>query len=194
MVSRRSYAKGIAKRDEILRAGLAVFAEKGYLHTSIRELAEAANLSQAGLLHYFGSKEELLVAILRRREEENAAKDSTVEPLDNFINVIHGNVTVPGLAQLFAVMSTAATDESHPAHEFFLERNAHLRSLFSASIRHRQAAGELDAAIDPERVATILIAVADGLQTQWLTDERVDMAGALDYLWELLHSVSPRGE
>lgn len=186
MSTRGPYAKGVAKRDEILQAALTVFAENGYLRTSIRDLAEAANLSQAGLLHYFGSKEELLVAILSRREERNAAARGDADTLSYFFDVVHGNVAVPGLAQLFATMSTAAIDDNHPAHSFFVDRYTHMRGQLAAALRERQTAGRLNPSLDPQLLATILVAVADGLQVQWLIDEDVDMPAAIDYLWNVL--------
>ena len=45
----------------------------GPLAQSVRELADAVGLSQAGLLHYFSSKEELFTAILRKRDEVDFA-------------------------------------------------------------------------------------------------------------------------
>lgn len=186
VTARRSYAKGIAKREEVLRAGLAVFAENGYQKTSIRELAEAANLSQAGLLHYFGSKEELLVAILDRREQENQREAADTDDLDRFFEVIRRNVAVPGLAQLFAVMSTCAIEEAHPAHSFFLDRNERLRERLGDAIHARQQTGEISSTLDAARIATILIATADGLQVQWLIDPEVQMSHALDDLWALI--------
>nr|WP_157347546.1 TetR/AcrR family transcriptional regulator [Nocardioides sp. MAH-18] len=44
---------------------MALFAERGYHGTGIRQLADAAGLSSASLYHYMGTKEELLVAIMR---------------------------------------------------------------------------------------------------------------------------------
>src|SRR6266540_686147 len=64
MASRGPYAKGVAKREEILTAALEVIAQHGYRKTSTRELAAAVGLSEAGLLHYFGSKEKLFEAVL----------------------------------------------------------------------------------------------------------------------------------
>lgn len=69
MARRGSYAKGIAKREEILDAALDIVARVGYSRTTVRELAQAVGLSQTGLLHYFGTKEQLFVEILRRRDE-----------------------------------------------------------------------------------------------------------------------------
>lgn len=68
---RGSYAKGIAKREEILTRALDVIAREGYRGASVKAIAEAVGLSQAGLLHYFGSKEELFTAVLRKRDEND---------------------------------------------------------------------------------------------------------------------------
>jgi AcrR family transcriptional regulator len=73
MARRGSYAKGVAKREEILTAALDVIARQGYGRASVRELADAVGLSQAGLLHYFSSKEELFAEVLRKRDEVDGA-------------------------------------------------------------------------------------------------------------------------
>src|SRR3982751_4591907 len=71
---RGSYAKGVAKREEILERALDVIAREGYRGASVKELADAVGLSQAGLLHYFDSKEELFAEILRKRDEVDAVQ------------------------------------------------------------------------------------------------------------------------
>lgn len=48
---------------QVLRAAARVFADKGYHRASIRDVAEAAGLSLAGLYYYVRSKEELLFRI-----------------------------------------------------------------------------------------------------------------------------------
>ena len=50
MSPRGPYAKGVAKREEILGVALDLFARDGYDKTSFREVARATGLSQAGLL------------------------------------------------------------------------------------------------------------------------------------------------
>ena len=59
----------VAKREQILDAALDEFARRGYDRTSMREIARQTGLSQAGLLHYFSTKEELFLAVLRRRDD-----------------------------------------------------------------------------------------------------------------------------
>ncbi len=51
--------------ERVQAAALTLFAERGYHGTGIRQLADAAGLSSASLYHYMGTKEELLVAIMR---------------------------------------------------------------------------------------------------------------------------------
>ena len=54
-----------SSQDRVQSAALRLFAERGYHGTGIRQLADAAGLSSASLYHYMGTKEELLVAIMR---------------------------------------------------------------------------------------------------------------------------------
>jgi len=52
-----------AQLDQILDIAAEIFSEKGYHDASIRDLAERAQMSLAGLYYYFRSKEELLFLI-----------------------------------------------------------------------------------------------------------------------------------
>jgi AcrR family transcriptional regulator len=188
MARRGSYAKGIAKREEILTAALDVIARNGYRRTSVRELADAVGLSQAGLLHYFSSKEELFQEILRKRDEVDATAFQGLRetPLEGFFAVIRHNSEVPGLVQLYAQVSTEAGDPEHPAHEFFVQRYEQFRAMVSQLMRDEQAAGRIDTDLDPERLANLFLAAADGLQTQWMLDPSIDMADHVAYLWQLV--------
>lgn len=197
MARRGSYAKGIAKREEILTAALEVVARNGYGKASVRELADAVGLSQAGLLHYFSSKEELFAEILRKRDEVDretiaaADADHELSMLDGFVQVVRHNADVPGLVQLYARLSNEATDADHAARPFFDERFRAFRQMAADGIRDSQREGALPAGLDPERTATILLAVSDGLQTQWLMDPSIDMAGHIEYLLELIKPATP---
>lgn len=49
----------------ILRAAATLIAQRGYHGASMRDLGKAVGLQMASLYHHFGSKQELLVAIMR---------------------------------------------------------------------------------------------------------------------------------
>jgi AcrR family transcriptional regulator len=184
------YAKGLAKREEILTTALDVIARTGYRRTSVRELAAAVGLSQAGLLHYFASKEDLFAEILLKRDDVDVARAVADEltPLETMVSIVQHNAGVPGLVQLSAQYSIEAADPDHPGHAAIADRYAGLRRLLVDDIETRKADGRLPAHLDAERSATLLIAAADGLQTQWLIDPGLDMAGHLTYLVSLLGS------
>ena len=191
---RGSYAKGVAKREEILNRALEVIAREGYSGASVKELADAVGLSQAGLLHYFGSKEELFTEILRKRDEVDTAAfglaaDGSIADDDiraGYLGVIGHNSEVPGLVQLYARLSVDAADPQHPAHQFFVERGEGMRAVFAEVIGRKQQAGEITDRIAPETLARIFQAVADGLQVQFMLEPDVDMAATVAALFDVL--------
>jgi AcrR family transcriptional regulator len=193
-MQRGQYAKGIAKREEILDVALELFTKKGYDRTSVREIARLAGLSQAGLLHHFSTKEELFTEVLRRRDVRNreAFRSSQDDPnsISRLVSVVRQNMTQPGMVRLYVTMSAESTDVGSPARSYFEERYRSLRSEVADDVRTKQDRGELSAELHPDAVASLLIAAADGLQLQWLLEEDgPDMGGLIDQLWTALRHV-----
>ena len=60
------------KRARILNEAVVLFGEHGYAGTSLADIANAADISKAGLLHHFSSKDELFAKVLERRDREDA--------------------------------------------------------------------------------------------------------------------------
>lgn len=193
MVRRGSYAKGIAKREEILRAALAVVGREGYHGASVKELADAVGLSQAGLLHYFDSKDELFVEILRTRDEVDMAGRAEAmhaatfdEMRDGYLDIVRHNANVPGLVELFTRLAADAADPEHPSRAFFAERGAGLRERWTETITDAQDAGRIRAGIDPMLAARLLQAVSDGAQMQLLVEPELDMTAVIETLFALM--------
>ena len=193
MSSRGPYAKGQARRAEILRVALEIVAEKGCRSTSNREIAQRVGLTQAGLMHYFGSREELYMAILRTRDERDTAEFWRKQPnIDGFLAIMEHNTRVPGLVQLYIEFSAEASVGLHPAHGFFEERYAWVRGNLGDAVRAAQEVGEMGPGADPREVADLMIAAADGFQQQWLLDPSLDMVARLRHLWDGLVAASHR--
>ncbi|PZF53805.1 TetR family transcriptional regulator [Curtobacterium sp. MCSS17_008] len=195
MARRGSYAKGIAKREEILTVALDLVAQQGFRRTSIKDIADAVGLTQAGLLHYFDSKDDLWVEILRRRDEVDLAQEwHATDPGSLLAAIVRHNTEVPGLVQMFVNLSAAAaTDPEHPAHEYFRERYERSRRDFARDFRAMQADGRLRPDVDPEQLASVLLAISDGMQIQWLYDPSRDMAEHVELVARLAiaQSVTP---
>jgi AcrR family transcriptional regulator len=54
------------RRQQILKTALSVFAERGFANTTIKDLADAADISSGLMYHYFPSKEKLLEAAVEQ--------------------------------------------------------------------------------------------------------------------------------
>lgn len=187
MATRGPYAKGAAKRTEILGAALEAVAQHGTRRTYVSEVADRVGLTQAGLMHHFRSREELYQEIIRARDEHDSATYAEAPTgIEGFFAVIEHNQAVPGLVQLYVEFSAEATHPEHPSHDFFLARYANLRDALERDISLAQDSEEMSGDVDAAAVADLLIAAADGLQTQWLLDRSVDMGGRLRALWRSL--------
>ncbi|MGW0709937.1 TetR/AcrR family transcriptional regulator [Streptomyces sp. NPDC002643] len=169
--------RGEERRSEIVRAALEVIAERGYRAASMAAVAERVGLTQQGLLHYFPTKEALLVAVLKERDRWDAVPDSPLR-LDLLASLVEYNSMRPGIVQTFSALLGESVTEGHPARDFFTERYGRVRGAMAEVLRVEY--GErLPSGLTPERAAPLLVAVMDGLQYQWLLDpEGVDMAAA----------------
>jgi AcrR family transcriptional regulator len=153
-----------------------------------------AGLSQAGLLHHFSTKEELFIEVLRRRDvrnrEEFTSSQDDPNSISRLVSIVRRNMTQPGLVRLYVTMSAESTDVDSTARSFFEERYRSLRAEVARDVRKKQRLGELSAELDPDAVASLLIAAADGLQIQWLLEsEGRDMGVLMEQLWTALRHV-----
>ena len=55
------------KREHILAVAEKLFGDQGFDGTSVRDIAQHANVNLAMISYYFGSKEKLLEALLEQR-------------------------------------------------------------------------------------------------------------------------------
>lgn len=62
--------KSLQKKQYILETARKVFVEKGYKNVTMKDIVEACDISRGGLYLYFGSTEELLIAVLQQEAEE----------------------------------------------------------------------------------------------------------------------------
>ncbi len=188
MAARGPYAKGKAKRAEILDAALEVIEREGYTAATVKELADEVGLSQNGLLHYFGSKDALFAEILRRRDELAAIEIDTRRPgfaegiVEDLLSAVDAETSSPGLAQLALRVTGEATEPEHIAHDFLTERYESVRVVVREAIVELQADGRLRSEVDAEAVAELVFAAWDGLRIQWMYDRSIDVRGRMKYL------------
>lgn len=178
--ARNPRAGTLERREAVLRAAMNVFGARGYNKGGLVEVAAQAGMTHAGVLHHFGSKEGLLIAMLKYRDGEAVdglpGRPQVEGPLflDHLVETVTENTKRPGVVQAYAVLSGESVTEGHPAQDYFRERTARLRAKIAGVLDEvtggRASQDELNDA------ASTLIAMMDGLQLQWLLDPTaVDM-------------------
>ena len=135
------------KRARILNEAVVLFGEHGYAGTSLADIANAADISKAGLLHHYSSKDELFAKVLERRDREDALSILVESPASGEDIV---DVPVDAVGNMDTLEVAAAPDiDVDPwslLHRYIelLERNVARRDL--TAIYTATAVSVLDAA------------------------------------------------
>lgn len=181
----------LERRQEIVRAAARTFGTKGYQKGSLIDIAAQVGMTHAGVLHHFGSKEALLIAVLEYRDAEDLeilAKQEMPQGIDLFWHLTRtamANTQREGIVQTYAAITGESVTEDHPARSFVISR-------FSALRRYIEDALRLVCGPDlPEDICThaasSVIGVMDGIQLQWLLDkEAVDLPEATRFALEAI--------
>ena len=192
MAVSRTRPEGLLQRERILRAATELFAARGYRGASLEAVAQAVGITRQGVLHYFPSKVLLLLGVLDLRDQDDTARiEAQADQLSGFADgllaAVRHNQAAPALPRLYTVLSAESVDPEHPGHDRFRERYETVRAALALGIAEAQEAGEVTDRIAPDRLATLIAAVMDGLQLQFLLDpEAVDMVEPLADLLSLL--------
>ncbi len=169
----RTYARGRATKAHLLDVARDHFAEVGYRGSSLRDIAQRADMSHPGLLYHFPTKEALLMAVLERRDQVDGELtpvrgEDGMLAIENLIASAYRNESHRGVVELFAAVSAEATAPDHPAHGFFIDRYRSLVARLTEALEKVAADGALREGVDPASAAVRSVAVMDGLQVQWL--------------------------
>ena len=176
---------------------MAVFGAHGYHKGALVEVAERAGMTHAGVLHHFGSKEGLLIAVLQYRDGEAVAGLGAREQVEgpaflrHIVDTVRENTERPGVVQAYTVLSGESVTDGHPAQNYFRDRLSTLRHKIErtlSDVTHNDDPAKLRDA------ANTLIAVMDGLQVQWLlSPDEVDMPGTVAQTLDMLIDRLNRG-
>ena len=110
---------------------------RGFNGMSLQAVADEVGITQAGVLHYVGSKHGLLVEVIHRYYDRSSA-------LDDYLSLFHPggafegqspkipeycrllvaeNNSQPELVMLFQMLNTEAMSAESPLHEYFNDRS-----------------------------------------------------------------------
>ncbi len=181
------------RRREIIEAARNSFLRNGFHQTTTDEICHEAAITPGGLYHYFGSKEEIISAVI-----EDAAR-STVEDLRRTATA-SGDVrsAVDALGSLFFqwarapeldgatrlnVEIWAETLRNEKLAEITRGSRAIRRQWLESLIGQAKSEGVYAEQVDPRGLADLIMAIFDGLSLgRLLWPDGFDLEGALQSL------------
>lgn len=172
--STRRVDSAAATRQRLLDAAAKAFAEAGYGGASVRDIARRAECTTGALYAHFDGKEDLFLALLDQRYANKARE------LSALVEEAAGQSdAVQRLTARFAALGRADGDWDLLATEFWLfaarrpdvrrklaAAHHRLRSEVARIIEAQRGAEGSNRAMDPLALATMAIAIGDGLGIQ----------------------------
>jgi len=178
---RGPYAKSDQRRHVLSKAALDLVRKHGHRNVSVSDIAELAETSEATVFYHFPTKEALLIAALAQHDDENIrARGSEAGAIADMGARAEAGVQRTNYARLYNELAGAAADPAHPANEFFQARWARSTAVVATDIRRLQEAGRVDAAIDADATAHLLLAAWEGLQLQWMQGPAFDIRALIE--------------
>ena len=179
-----------AKKENIIRAAIRVFAQSGYTATRIIDVARAAGIGKGTIYEYFRSKEDLFFAVFQQVMQDSeapmaAAVASGHGSVARRLKVLSEGLISSWLGKLDLYSLTmefwSATTVSASRERFktaFQEAYRTFRHVLAALIQEGMDSGEFASASRPLEVASGLIGMWDALLLQAWLDNTFDALGA----------------
>lgn len=189
----RSRPETVLRRQEILKAAIEIFGSKGSVHGTLGDIAEQVGMTHAGILHHFGSKDQLLLEVLTYRDAtdvEDLEEKHIPAGIDFFRHLVgtaFRNASRAGIVQAYVVLSAESVTDGHAARDYFEERYRTLREEAVEAFEMLCAERGITAPPTVRHASAAILAVMDGFQVQWMLDPRtVDLGEASEFAIEAI--------
>lgn len=154
-----SQAEYPGARQRLMDAGKALFSERGFAATSIRQIAQQADCNLALIHHYFGSKEGLLSALVEAQMREDApellrAMTAAGSPKDRLRRFIE--MTVDHLAKDSALLRIAHQELMHSDSPFLARLLGPIEGVLKALSAQFREQGA-DERLEPRMLAYLMM-------------------------------------
>jgi AcrR family transcriptional regulator len=135
---------------------------------TLGQIARAAGVTPAGLLHHFTSKEQLLHAVLDARDADDLANaDVSGDIIVQLERVAERFRRSPEMIGMFTVLLTENLNPESALHGRFLNRYRDASEIIADGIRRGQCAGRYRSDLNPAVKAVEIVAFLTGMETSW---------------------------
>jgi len=170
-----------ARRHQIMDAAAACFCRNGFHHSTMQDICRQAELSAGAVYGYFASKEEIIESMIRERQAHTASimeairgRGETLKVLDEMADVFFMHLEDPQKCALNVELWAEAL-RSPRIRELLLTELANIGGPIAEIVQQAQGRGEINAALDAQAVAQVMLSFFDGLVLQKATDSRIDV-------------------
>ncbi len=186
-------AKGEDRKQRILDVAQRLLTRNGWRNTTLAQIAGAAGVTPAGLLHHFESKEQLLHAVLDARDaDDDSHANRTGDLLVEIARVADRFTRAPDMVGTFTVLLIENIDPDAPLHDRMLSRQREAIEIVAELIRRGQADGRYRTDVDPAVKAVEILAFVHGMETIWLLDPSIPLTDAFkEYAEALARDFAP---
>ena len=168
-------------RARILASALALFAKKGYVHTTFTDIAARLEMTKGAVYWHFESKQALLMALIDEMLEKFKRQIAELLPdgetsFDGLSFPVVADMMVRNAAQIIGDVKGTAfflliheqiqwAEESMDKVREDLMRNQRFGpwAAFKTSLENDVRAGRVRPDVDPVQVASVCVAIWDGL-------------------------------
>jgi AcrR family transcriptional regulator len=192
--------RGVERRKAIVEAALELFAAKGARGTSIADVAEQVGITPPAVLHHFGTKDDLLLAVIEERDRRSERPflellaEGGLASIRRLAEVAAANEEERRLVACYVVLEAENLQEGDVAHCYFLARSKNMRRMIRTSIEQGQESGEIRPDVDPQSKADEILAYMAGAAVQWSLDPELSLVALYrTYLDGLVRDLSVAG-
>ena len=178
-------------RDRLYQAALTLFAERGFLRTTVEDITEKADVGKGTFFNYFPTKEHILaeyggaylVALENALQEARAGKSSVLDVIKELVitKIRHINEND---ALIRSIYSAHASCES--VREQLQERVALCRRVLAEIVRIGQERGELRRDISATELGRSSQMTFMGVTMGWAIYPSSTLRKVLEETWEIL--------
>jgi len=175
------------KAQRIVEAMRTSVGKRGAAASTFDVVAREAGVSRGLLHYYFGSKERLMVEVVRSDCDTRVAaleeRLATATSADEFVAFLVQTLEAflsdePSQAVLYEMLSASRRSEEIRAELAELYRR--WRAQLAAALGEKQREGVVKLDAEPEDVAALLFALGDGMGLQVISDPEWDSAPAFE--------------
>ena len=178
-------------RERIFRAALQLFAERGFLETTVEDITEAADVGKGTFFNYFPTKEhvvahygeERILELEHSLERARSGKEPVLAVLKDLATDLAGQASESPdlLRSVFAANLSCA-----PVRAELQKRIQRGRQLLGEIFALGQRRGEIRRDLPPAELAGMMRLIFMGVTIAWAINPESSLRGTAERVWQLL--------